>query len=71
MYKIEIEISDSKAREWRKLLADHLKRETGKTVRKTATLDEVCKLTLLRQVAIEAAEQALASRASSSDSLCP
>lgn len=58
MYKIEIEISDSKAREWRQLLADRLKRETGKTVRKAATLDEICKVALLRVVANEAMEQA-------------
>lgn len=58
MYKIEIEISDSKAREWRQLLADRLKRETGKTVRKAATLDEICKVVLLRVVANEAMEQA-------------
>jgi hypothetical protein len=59
MYKIEIEISDSKAREWRQLLADRLKRETGKTVRNAATLDEVCKVVLLRQVADEAVKQAI------------
>lgn len=58
MYKIEIEISNAKAREWRWLLAEYLKRETGKTVRKAATLDQVCKVALLRLIAIEAAEQA-------------
>lgn len=58
MYKIEIEIADSKAGEWRQLLADHLKRETGKTVREAATLDEICKVVLLRAVASEAMEQA-------------
>ena len=39
-------------------MADHLKRETGKTVRKAATLDEICKVVLLRVVANEAMEQA-------------
>lgn len=58
MYKIEIEISDAKAREWRWLLAESQKRETGKTVRKAATLDQLCKVALLRIIAKEAAEQA-------------
>ena len=57
MYKIEIEISDVKAREWRQLLADYLKRETDKTLRESVTLDRLCKVALLRIIAIEAAEQ--------------
>ena len=41
MYKIEIEITKEKAREWRTLLADALERETGNKVRAIAALEEL------------------------------
>lgn len=43
MVKIEIEVTKEKAREWRVILADHLKRKTGKTVRAIATSDELAR----------------------------
>lgn len=58
MYRIEIEITEEKARRWRTFLADALERETGSKVRTMATLDEICLIVLSSAVAKESARQA-------------
>lgn len=58
MYKIEIEITEEKARRWRAFLADALKRKTGKEIHEDALLDKICEAVLSRTVAKEAKHQA-------------
>lgn len=57
MVKIEIEVTKEKAREWRVILADHLKRKTGKTVKAIATIDDICRAVLLGVISDELARQ--------------
>ncbi len=59
MKTIELKITDEQARTWGTVLADYIKRQTGKTVSENAPIENIVRATLLTVVMGELAQQAL------------